>query len=151
MTFGAGYTAHRRCSKLLRTSGGDREVRHTVRGFGELESAIMDQVWDAPGPVLVRDVREALDAKKPTAYTTVQTVMEILHRKGWLTRERDGRAFRYRAVGTREDYAASLIDQVFASGADRTATLVKFFEQMDPDQAAELRAALDATKGKGQR
>lgn len=120
-----------------------------MRGFGELESAIMDQVWAAPGPVLVREVREALDANKPTAYTTVQTVMEILHRKGWLTRERDGRAFRYRAVGTREDYAASLIDQVFESGADRAATLVKFFEQMDPDEAAELRAALDAAKGAG--
>jgi predicted transcriptional regulator len=120
-----------------------------VRGFGELESAIMDQVWAAPGPVLVREVRDVLDERKPIAYTTVQTVMEILHRKGWLTREKDGRAYRYSAAATREDYAASLIDQVFESGADRTATLVKFFEHMDPDEVTELRAALDAAKGGG--
>ena len=118
-----------------------------MRGFGELESAIMDQVWAAPGPVLVREVREALDERKPIAYNTVHTVMEILHRKGWLTRAEDGRAYRYSACATREEYAAHLIDQVFESGADRAATLVKFVEQMDPAEIAELRAGLDAAKG----
>ena len=118
----------------------------TVRGFGELESEIMDFVWSADGSVLVRDVREAINDRRPIAYTSVQTVMEILHRKGWLTRARDGRAFRYTAVRSREDYAASLIDQVFSSGADRTATLVKLVEQMDPAEAEELHAALAAAK-----
>jgi len=120
-----------------------------VRGFGDLEAAIMDAVWDAPGPVLVREVREGLNAARPIAYTTVQTVMEILHRKGWLTREKDGRAYRYRAASTREDYAAGLIDQVFAAGANRTATLVKLAEAMDPAEVAELRAALAAVKQGG--
>jgi len=121
----------------------------TVRGFGELESEIMDFVWTADGPVLVRDVRDAINDQRPIAYNSVQTVMEILHRKGWLTRARDGRAFRYSAVHSREDYAASLIDQVFESGANRTATLVKLVEQMDPAEAEELRAALAAAKSGG--
>ena len=118
----------------------------TVRGFGELESEIMDFVWDADGPVLCRQVCDAINEQRPIAYTSVQTVMEILHRKGWLKRARDGRAYRYQAVHSREDYAASLIDQVFASGADRTATLVKLVEQMDPDEAESLHAALGAAK-----
>lgn len=118
----------------------------TVRGFGELESAIMDQVWAADGPVLVRQVRDAINTERPIAYTSVQTVMEILVRKGWLVRERDGRAYRYQAARSREDYAASLIDQVFATGVDRTATLVKLVEQMDPDEAESLRAALAAAR-----
>ncbi len=120
-----------------------------MRGFGELETAIMDEVWAASGPVSVREVRETLNDRKPIAYTTVQTVVEILHRKGWLTREKEGRAFRYTATSSREDYAAGLIDQVFESGADRTATLVKLVEQMGPDEAAELRAALSAVKAGG--
>jgi predicted transcriptional regulator len=120
-----------------------------VRGFGDLEAAIMDAVWDAPGPVLVREVREKLTAQRPIAYTTVQTVMEILHRKGWLTRAKDGRAYQYQAASTREDYAAGLIDQVFATGANRTATLVKLAEAMDPAEVAELRAALAAVKQGG--
>ena len=123
-------------------------IGETVRGFGELESEIMDFVWSADGPVLVREVRDAVNDRRerPIAYTSVQTVMEILHHKGWLTRARDGRAYRYTAVHSREDYAASLIDQVFESGADRTATLVKLVEQMEPAEAEELRAALSAAK-----
>jgi predicted transcriptional regulator len=122
-----------------------------VRGFGDLEAAIMDAVWGAAGPVLVREVREGLNAERPIAYTTVQTVMEILRGKGWLTRAKDGRAFRYQAAASREDYAAGLIDQVFESGADRTATLVKLAGQMDAGEIAALRAALAEVKAGGAR
>jgi predicted transcriptional regulator len=116
----------------------------SVRGFGELEQAIMDVVWGAGAPLTVREVLDRLnnDRPQPLAYNTVQTVMEILHRKEWLTREKDGRAFRYTATKSREEYAASLIDQVWATGADRTATLVKLFDELGADEVAELRAAL---------
>ncbi|MFF8904805.1 BlaI/MecI/CopY family transcriptional regulator [Streptomyces olivaceoviridis] len=116
----------------------------SVRGFGELEQAIMDVVWGAGAPLTVREVLERLnsDRPQPLAYNTVQTVLEILHRKEWLTREKDGRAFRYTATRSREEYAASLIDQVWATGADRTATLVKLFDELGADEVAELRAAL---------
>jgi len=115
-----------------------------VRGFGELEQAIMDAVWAADAPLTVRDVLERLNSGRPQplAYNTAQTVMEILHRKEWLARAKDGRAFRYKATKSREEYAASLIDQVWATGADRTATLVKLFDELDADEVAELRAAL---------
>ncbi|MFD3928296.1 BlaI/MecI/CopY family transcriptional regulator [Streptomyces sp. NPDC058614] len=115
-----------------------------MRGFGELEQAIMDVVWAAGVPVTVREVLERLnpDRPQPLAYNTVHTVTEILHRKGWLSRAKDGRAFRYAATKSREEYAASLIDQVWATGADRTATLVRLFDEMDADEVAELRAAL---------
>ncbi len=47
--------------------------------------------------MLVREMVEDLHNDRALAYTTVMTVMENLHRKGWLRRERDGRAWRYRA------------------------------------------------------
>ncbi|MET9835763.1 BlaI/MecI/CopY family transcriptional regulator [Streptomyces sp. NPDC006385] len=119
-----------------------------MRGFGELEQAIMDAVWDAHAPLTVREVLEQLNADRPQplAYNTVQTVMEILHRKGWLSRAKDGRAFRYQATKNREEYAASLIDQVWETGADRTATLVKLFDELDETEVDELRAALAARR-----
>jgi len=123
-----------------------------VRGFGELEQAIMDVVWDVDAPLAVREVLERLNSERsqPLAYNTVQTVMEVLHRKEWLTRAKDGRAFRYKATKSREEYAASLIDQVWSTGADRTATLVKLFDELDAEEVAELRAALAERAGGGQ-
>ncbi|WP_406011630.1 BlaI/MecI/CopY family transcriptional regulator (plasmid) [Streptomyces sp. NBC_00637] len=122
-----------------------------MRGFGELEQAIMDVVWAAGAPVTVREVLEQLNGQRPQplAYNTVHTVTEILHRKDWLSRAKDGRAFRYEATKSREEYAASLIDQVWASGADRTATLVRLFDEMDAGEVAELRAALAARSSEG--
>ncbi|QOV38542.1 BlaI/MecI/CopY family transcriptional regulator [Streptomyces ferrugineus] len=119
-----------------------------MRSFGELEQAIMDVVWAEGTPLTVREVLEHLNRERPQplAYNTVQTVMDILRRKGWLDRAKDGRAFRYRATKSREEYAASLIDQVWATGADRTATLVRLFDDMDEAEVAELRAALAARR-----
>ena len=81
------------------------------------------------------------------AYTTLMTVMDRLHRKGWLTRELDGRAFLYRPAATREQYSAGLMAQALDTSADRSATLVRFFEQMAPEEAAALRAAIESGAG----
>ena len=56
-----------------------------MRPLGELEAAVMDRIWTGDRPVLVREVVEALQPERPSAYTTVMTVMDNLHRKGWLT------------------------------------------------------------------
>ncbi|HEV2637800.1 MAG TPA: BlaI/MecI/CopY family transcriptional regulator [Actinocrinis sp.] len=114
--------------------------------FGELEAAIMERVWAACGPVRVRDVLTELQERRDIAYTTVQTVMEILCNKGWLDRSKDGRAFRYAATASAEEYAARLIDEALASAPDRTAALVHFFDRLDDAEAAGLRAALAAAR-----
>jgi predicted transcriptional regulator len=117
-----------------------------VRAFGELEAAIMDVLWSARRPLLVREVLERLQRSSEPAYTTVQTVMDILHRKGWLNRERDGRAFRYQPNASREDYSAGLIGEVLAATPDRTATLVRLVETMDSSELAALQKALATAK-----
>ena len=114
-----------------------------VRAFGELEAAIMDQVWAAGRPVLVREIHDGLRPEREPAYNTVLTVVEILYRKGWLAREKDGRAYRYRPTASREDYTAGLMGEVFDTSTDRLATLRLFMERIDPAEADELRAMLD--------
>jgi len=114
-----------------------------VRAFGELEAAIMDQVWAAGRPVLVREIHDGLRPDREPAYNTVLTVVEILYRKGWLARDKDGRAYRYRPTASREDYTAGLMGEVFDTSTDRLATLRLFMERIDPAEADELRAMLD--------
>src|SRR5438309_10392402 len=113
-----------------------------VRGFGELEAAIMDRVWSAGRPVLVREIHDRLRPEREPAYNTVLTVVEILYRKGWLAREKDGRAYRYTATVTREDYTAGLMDEALEASPDRTAALRSFVGRIDPAEARQLRTML---------
>src|SRR5260370_14364910 len=122
-----------------------------VRGFGELEAAIMDRVWSAGRPVLVREIHDRLRPEREPAYNTVLTVVEILYRKGWLARERDGRAYRYHATACREDYTARLMEEVFAASTDRLATLRRFVQRIDPAEAEELHALLEQARRDGAR
>jgi predicted transcriptional regulator len=115
-----------------------------VRPLGELEAVIMDRVWIGERPVLVREIVEWLQPDRPLAYTTVMTVMENLHRKGWLRRERDGRAWRYEAVGSRSHYTAELMKDALSTSEDRSTALAQFVAQMSLADAALLRHALDA-------
>ncbi|WP_198358709.1 BlaI/MecI/CopY family transcriptional regulator [Streptomyces fildesensis] len=114
--------------------------------FGDLEAAIMNAVWATNGPVCVRDVLEQLDREPEPAYTTVQTVMDILYRKGWMTRVKRGRINFYEATASREDYVAGLMNEALAVADDRTAMLVKFVEGMEPGEGAALRQLLNTAK-----
>jgi BlaI family transcriptional regulator, penicillinase repressor len=72
----------------------------------ELEAEVMDEVWSGDGRT-VREVLEAINARSSPqrAYTTILTVMQRLHAKELLGRERDGRHDVYVAAMTREEYA----------------------------------------------
>ena len=118
-----------------------------MRRFGELEAVIMDRLWEWGRPALVREMVDELGKDRPLAYTTVMTVMENLYRKGWLRRERDGRAWRYEPTGSRSGYTAALMSDALATTADRSTALAHFALQMSPHDAAVLREALDQALG----
>lgn len=114
-----------------------------VVALGELERAVMAQLWAAPSPLTVREVHDRLD--RELAYTTVMTVLGRLAKKGIVRQERDGKAYRYAAASTREQLAASLmLDALGDVGEDRTAALVAFVDRVGPEEAAALRAALQS-------
>jgi predicted transcriptional regulator len=114
-----------------------------MRRFGELEAVIMDRLWERGRPMLVREMVDVLHDDRTPAYTTVMTVMENLNRKGWLRRERDGRAWRYEPTGSRSGYTAALMNDALATSADHRTALAHFALQMSPHDAALLRQALD--------
>lgn len=100
----------------------------------------MERLWSVGRPMVVREVVDGLD--RPLAYTTVMTVMDNLHRKGWLNRQRDGRAWRYEPAVSRESYTAGLMNDVLATSTDRASALMRFAEEIEPDDAAALADAL---------
>lgn len=112
------------------------------RPLGELEDAIMTRVWQWNRPVTVREVLEDLREERQIAYTTVMTVLDNLHQKGWVRREQRGRAYRYEAVSTRAAYAAALMNEAWSASDNAAAALVAFFGMMSPEQAEALRDAL---------
>lgn len=111
----------------------------------------MTRVWEWNRPVTVREVLEDLQEDRRIAYTTVMTVMDNLHQKGWLRRRQDGRAYRYEAVSTRPAYAAALMHDAWAQSDNRAAALVAFFGMMSPEQTAALRDALRVARLNGER
>ncbi|BAH55713.1 MULTISPECIES: BlaI/MecI/CopY family transcriptional regulator [Rhodococcus] len=113
-----------------------------VRGFGELEAVVMERLWDREGSTTVREVFDDMARGREIAYTTVMSTMDNLHRKGWLERERSGKAFRYWPTLTREEHSARLMREAFESGGRSDVVLTHFFEQMSEEEAAGLRMAL---------
>jgi predicted transcriptional regulator len=113
-----------------------------VREFGELESAIMDVVWDSDRAYLVREVRERLSYNRPLAYTTVMTVMNILYGKGVLCREKQGRAWRYWPTESREEHDARLMAEVLRSGGNEHITMMRFVERVSDEERESLRSAV---------
>lgn len=112
-----------------------------MREFGELEMAIMDVMWAAERPYVVREVRERLRYGRPVAYTTVMTVMDILCRKGVLRRDKEGRAWRYWPAESREDHQARLMWEVLRSGGDEELTMQRFLARVTDDETAGPDAA----------
>jgi predicted transcriptional regulator len=112
-----------------------------LREFGQLESAIMDVVWSQDRPLLVKEVRDRLHYARPVAYTTVMTVMTILHGKGVLRREKQGRAWRYWPHEQRAFHDARLMTEVLRSGDDATVTMQEFVSMLTADELAAVRAA----------
>lgn len=114
-----------------------------VRGFGELEAVVMDRVWNRdPYTVTVREIFEELSEERSIAYTTVMSTMDNLNTKGWLERERDGRAYRYWATLTREEHTARLMREALDGGGRSELVLSYFIEQISPKESERLRDAL---------
>ena len=107
----------------------------------------MDRLWGADRPMTVREVHESLQPERSNAYTTVLTVMDNLHRKGWLRRKLRGRAYLYEPLQSRDVYTAELMREVLGQSTNRSATLLHFLGQLPASEAADLRKALGDETG----
>jgi predicted transcriptional regulator len=109
----------------------------------ELESEVMEQLWRS-GESSVRTVMEALNRRthKPRAYTTYMTIMARLHKKGLLSRRREGKTDHYAPAYTREEYMALRAQSEVAALVDQygDVALSHFAQQMAGLDPARRRA-----------
>ena len=113
-----------------------------MKQMGHLEAAVMHRLWDWDRPASVREVVDDLQRERKIAYTTVMTVLDNLHRKGLVHRQKQGRAYVYTAVMSQEDHTASMLEDVLAQTADRGAALLNFVEQLSSEEQVQVRTAL---------
>lgn len=113
-----------------------------ARGFGDLEAVVMDRLWVRDSATTVREVFEDLLRDREIAYTTVMSTMDNLHRKGWLSRQRQGKAYLYWPRMTREQYSAHLMRDALDAGGRSDLVLAHFLDQISDDESAALRKVL---------
>ncbi len=98
---------------------------------GELE--VLKILWER-GPSTVREVMEVQPNER--AYTSVMSLLNVMFEKGLVTREPEGRAFRYTANHqpdqTEGRLIGDLLDRVFSGSA--TALVARLLEQSNPSE-----------------
>ena len=117
----------------------------TVRGFrpgsrgtghvlGELESAVMEVLWRAPGQT-VNEVEEHLRERRGSAHTTILTTLDRLHRKDYLLRKKHGKAFVYTPRYSREEFERTMAQEVLGAliGHSAETALSTFVDLMSND------------------
>src|ERR1700753_896341 len=112
-----------------------------------LERRIMRVLWD-DGAGNVQKVLQGLEGAPQLAYTTIQTTLNVLHRKGKVKRKLVGRAFEYSASVSREaaDSHAikDVLQKVFRGSVDDLLLCLVRSKQLDARKLAELQARLEA-------
>ncbi len=114
-------------------------AKREKNGLTKLELQLMQVIWRR-GASTVTEVQEGLEQE--LAYTTVQTMLNILERKGKLKRQLEGRAFVYSATVS-EARASShavrdLIDRVFGGSSEELVMSLIKSKQIDAKKIAEL-------------
>ena len=105
-----------------------------------LELEIMQVLWET-GPANVQTVQEGLKSN-PLAYTTVQTMLNVLHRKGKVKRKLRGRSFEYAPTVTREKITnhavREMVERLFSGSVDGLLMNLVKTRQLDAQKIAEL-------------
>jgi BlaI family penicillinase repressor len=120
--------------------------------FTPLELEIMNVLW-THGPGTVASVQEALPGSPRLAYTTVQTMLNILHRKGKVKRALKGRAFEYAPAVSRQRAATTavrdVIDRLFGGSAESLVMSLIEQRHLSPAKLAELNRLVANVKEDG--
>jgi predicted transcriptional regulator len=90
---------------------GARGAGHVL---GDLETAVIELLWREPG-LTVNQVEERLRRRREIAHTTVLTTLDRMHRKGYLAREKQGKAFVYAPRYSREEFERGLAQEVLGA------------------------------------
>jgi len=110
-----------------------------------LELQIMKVLWEI-GPGTVQAVQEKLPGER-LAYTTVQTMLNILQRKGKVKRKLQGKAYEYRPVLSREkalrEAAGDIVDRMFGGSVEALLMSLVKSRQLDAEKLAKVQQLIE--------
>lgn len=120
---------------------------------GELR--ILNVLWKR-GPSTVREVFEQIGEKTGVGYTTVLKILQVMHEKGFVTRDESVRTHVYEAALTRDDVQEQVVDElldtVFDGSKKRLVMRILSQTKASPNELAEIRkviAQLDRLEEEG--
>jgi len=109
-----------------------------------LELQIMNVLWET-GPANVQTVQEHLEGRR-LAYTTVQTMLNVLHRKGRVKRRLKDRAYFYQPVLSRQkavmQAVGDMLDRFFGGSADGLVLSLVETRRLTPEKLARIQKLL---------
>jgi len=114
----------------------------------ELELEILKVLWDE-SPLPVREVRARLEteADRPLAHSSVITMLNIMHRKGFLRRRKDGKSFLFTPKVKKEAVSGGMMGDLLFRVFDGSpaAMMLNLLEtaDIDADEIAELRKLIN--------
>lgn len=110
-----------------------------------LELEIMKVLWDT-GPATVQTVQERLAGEPRLAYTTVQTMLNVLHRKGKVKRALKSRAYEYEPVLSREKATSAavrdILNRLFGGSAESLVMSLVEGRELTPEKLDRLKRLL---------
>jgi BlaI family penicillinase repressor len=80
----------------------------------EKELEILQILWQK-GPVAVKDVHEEMGGEEANGYTTILKLLQIMHEKGLVTRQKSGKLHLYEAIASQESTQQQMIDKIIST------------------------------------
>jgi BlaI family penicillinase repressor len=109
-----------------------------------LELEIMNVLWET-GPANVQTVQSRIQGRE-LAYTTVQTMLNVLYRKGRVRRQLKDRAYVYRPILSRQkaikQAVGDMLDRFFGGSADSLVLNLVETRHLTPEKLAQIQALL---------
>ncbi len=112
----------------------------------DAELAILRVLWEQ-GPCTVRQIQQVLDRTRPTGYTTVLKLLQIMTEKGLVRRDESERSHVYRPRWsedrTQRQLLGDLLDRAFAGSTSRLVMQALSSRKASPEELAAIRKLLD--------
>ena len=123
--------------------------KESIKPTGK-ELEILHVIWEKSA-VSVKDVHDAMGGDKMNGYTTILKLMQIMHEKGLVTRQKTGKLHLYKAVptqeNTRQQMVDKMIDTVFQGSAAQLVMSALGNNKSSKEELREIRQYLEKLEG----
>jgi predicted transcriptional regulator len=124
-------------------------MKRASRPLTPLELEIMKVLWDL-GSANVQAVQAKLPGEPKLAYTTVQTMLNVLHRKGKVKRALNGRAYKYTPLVSRQKAIRAtlrdVINRLFGGSAEGLVMSLVESRHLTPEKLARLKRLIEQSQ-----